>query len=309
MSKRSKWDYFKEIYHRYKKANKTDKKAILDEFCRVWGYHRKYAIRKLSGLPPTEKHPPQNRKRPCRYSPKLIRIIQGVWEAADYPWSVRLKAVLSAWMPFIKKQFALSTNLEQQLLTISARQIDRRLFSRKRQLKRRLYGRTKPGTLLKHQIPIKTDHWDVHSPGFIEIDTVSHSGNNAYGDFAYTVNQTDIHTTWVESRAVLGKGEDGVVAAIDEMADALPFTLKGLDSDNGSEFINWHLVGYCKKHDIQFTRSRPYKKNDNAHIEQKNWTHVRKVIGYDRYDTSDAVAALNHLYKNELRLFMNLFLP
>jgi hypothetical protein len=178
-------------------------------------------------------------------------------------------------MPFIKKQFALSTDMEQQLLTISARQIDRRLSSRKRQLKRRLYGRTKPGTLLKHQIPIKTDHWDVATPGFTEIDTVSHSGSNAYGDFAYTVNQTDIHTTWVESRAVLGKGEAGVVAAIDEMAHALPFILKGLDSDNGSEFINWHLVGYCKKNNIQFTRSSPYKKgvrplrDDNAHIEQK----------------------------------------
>jgi hypothetical protein len=162
---------------------------------------------------------------------------------------------------------------------------------------------------LKHKIPIRTDNWDVKHPGWTEIDTVSHSGNSAEGLFAYTVNQTDILTQWVESRAVLGKGEQGVVKALDEMKDALPFVLKGLDSDNGSEFINWHLVRYCKKHNIQMSRGRPYKKNDNAHIEQKNWTHVRKLLGWDRFDTVEPVAALNDLYRNELRLFENLFLP
>lgn len=239
----------------------------------------------------------------------MIRILQAVWEAAGYPWSVRLVALVVDWMPWIKKRFKISQDLEHQLRQISARQIDRRLGPRKLRLKKRLYGRTKPGTLLKHQIPIKTDNWDVKTPGFTEIDTVSHSGNNAEGLFAYTVNQTDILTTWVESRAVLGKGEAGVVAALDEMAQALPFVLKGLDSDNGSEFINWHLVRYCKRHNIQPFRSRPYKKDDNAHIEQKNWTHVRKLIGWDRYDTPATVAALNDLYQNELRLYLNLFLP
>ena len=212
-------------------------------------------------------------------------------------------------MPWIQTRFALSADLERQLRAISARQIDRRLGPRKRRLKHRLYGRTKPGTLLKHQIPIRTDHWDVTTPGFTEVDPVSHSGNSADGLFASTVNQTDILTTWVESRAVLGKGEAGVVAALDAMAQALPFVLKGLDSDNGSEFSHWHLLRYGQRHHIQPSRSRPYKKDDNAPIEQKNWTHVRTLVGWDRDDTPSAVAALNDLYQHELRLYLNLFLP
>ncbi len=309
MSHQSKRDYFKAIYHRYQKAPKALKQTILDEFCRVCGYHRKYAIRKLSGPSPKTQTLPHRSRRPVEYSPELITILQAVWEAAGYPWSVRLKAIVWDWMPWIKQRFQLSSKLEQQIQTISARQIDRRLGPRKHRLKSRLYGRTKPGTLLKHQIPIRTDNWDVMTPGFTEVDTVSHSGHSAEGLFAYTVNQTDLLTTWVESRAVLGKGEVGVVAALDAMAQALPFTLKGLDSDNGSEFINWHLVRYCQRHHIQSFRSRPYKKDDNAHIEQKNWTHVRKLVGWDRYDTPAAVAALNDLYQNELRLYLNLFLP
>jgi len=149
----------------------------------------------------------------------------------------------------------------------------------------------------------------VKTPGWTEVDTVSHSGNTAEGTFGYTVNQTDILTTWVESRAILGKAEESVVNALDEMAHAFPFQIKGIDSDNGSEFINWHLFRYCKKNKIQPFRGRPYKKDDNAHIEQKNWTHVRKLMGWDRYDTQEAVAAMNDLYKNELYLFMNLFMP
>jgi hypothetical protein len=308
MSGESKWDYFKAIYHRYQKAPKEIKKAILDEFCRVCRYHRKYAIRKLCGPPPKAKCS-SPRLRPVHYSAEVIRILQAVWEAAAYPWSVRLKALVVDWMPWIKKRFAISPELEHHLRQISARQIDRRLGARKLRLKKRLYGRTKPGTLLKHQIPIRTDNWDVQTPGFTEVDTVSHCGNSAEGLFAYTVNQTDILTTWVESRAVLGKGEAGVVASLDEMAQALPFTLKALDSDNGGEFINWHLIQYCQSHHIQSFRSRPYKKDDNAHIEQKNWTHVRKLVGWDRYDSPAAVAALNDLYRGELRLYLNLFLP
>lgn len=197
----------------------------------------------------------------------------------------------------------------RKLNAISPRQIDRRFKSRKARIRKRIYGRTKPGTLLKHQIPIKTDNWDVKDPGWTEVDTVSHSGNNAEGLFGYTVNQTDILTTWVESRAVLGKGEKAVVDALDEMAQAFPFRINGIDSDNGSEFINWHLFRYCESHRIQPFRGRPYKKDGNAHIEQKNWTHVRKLVGWDRYDTQEAVNAMNDLYHNEIRLFMNLFLP
>jgi len=179
----------------------------------------------------------------------------------------------------------------------------------KLELKRRLYGRTKPGTLLKHQVPIRTDHWDVTEPGYVEIDLVAHSGSSAEGEFIYSLNLTDIFTGWTATRAVMGKGQRGVVAALDAMATGLPFALKAIDSDNGSEFLNAHLVRYCKQHNLKFTRSRPYKKDDNAHIEQKNWTHVRKLIGYARFDSPRALAAMNDLYSCEWSRMMNLFQP
>ena len=163
--------------------------------------------------------------------------------------------------------------------------------------------------MLKHHIPIKTDYWDVKTPGFTEIDLVSHSGNSASGEFLHSLNVTDIHCTWVESRAVMGKSQIGVLSAMRDIEQALPFKLLGIDSDNGSEFINYHLKTFCDQNDIQFTRGRPYKKDDNAHIEQKNYTHVRKILGYLRYDSQGAQQAINELYQNELRILQNLFLP
>jgi hypothetical protein len=201
-----------------------------------------------------------------------------------------------------------SATVERHLLAISPRQIDRRLQARKHRLKRRLYGTTRPGTLLKHLVPLKTDHWDVTQPGYLEIDLVSHSGASAAGDFLQTLDAVDIHTGWVERQAVMGKGQHGILQALTTIAQHLPFAVRGLDSDNGSEFINGHLVAFCQERGIQFTRSRPYKKDDNAHVEQKNWTHVRKLVGWDRYDTPEAQRALNALYV-ELRLFQNLFQP
>jgi transposase InsO family protein len=187
--------------------------------------------------------------------------------------------------------------------------MDRRLAAYRRPGATGRYGRTKPGTLLKHHIPLRTDRWDVTVPGFSEIDLVAHCGESGDGEFAHSLNLTDIHTTWVETRAVLGRGQHAVQQALEAMRQTLPFRLQGIDSDNGSEFINAHLVRYCQHHAIQFTRGRPYKKDDNAHIEQKNWTHVRKLVGYLRYDSPETVAALNALYQQELRLFQNLFLP
>jgi hypothetical protein len=159
---------------------------------------------------------------------------------------VRLKALLPLWLPWARRRWGLSAPVCQQLRAISPRQIDRRLAPAKRQLKTRRYGRTKPGTLLKHHIPLKTDHWDVTVPGFTEIDLVAHAGHRADGEFAHSLNATDIHTTWVETRAVLGRGEARVQAALDAIRRALPFRLCGIDSDNGSEFINDHLYRYCQ---------------------------------------------------------------
>ena len=308
MGHKSKQDYFRAIYERYHESSSAEKSAILTEFCRVCGYNRKYAIRKLS-RPPTDPGKSTPRKRAIHYSYRALSVIHDVWRACGYPCGVRLKAVLKGWLPRIRSQFTLSKDLEKEILSISARQIDRRLRKKKCVLKGRLYGRTRPGSLLKHSIPVKTDNWDVKIPGYSEIDTVSHCGGNGEGHFAYTVNDTDVHSAWTESRAVLGKGEVGVVSALDDIGSALPYKRLGLDSDNGSEFVNWHLVRYCKTNGIQPFRGRPYKKDDNAYVEQKNFTHVRKLLGWDRYDTQEAVDAINDLYRHEWSWFMNLFMP
>ncbi len=310
MGRQSRWEYFRAVYARYRGADRRTKRVILNEFCANTRYHRKHALRLLNGPPPSRARPrsPHPARRPT-YGTALVSGLKAIWRAAGYPWSVRLKALIPLWMPWVRKHFRLSAELERQLLAISPRQIDRRLGPHKARLKRRVYGGTRPGRLLKHHIPIKTDHWDVHVPGFAEVDLVAHSGNCGSGEFAYSLNATDIHTAWTETRAVLGRGETAVRDALDQISTTLPFRLLGVDSDNGTEFINWHLRRWCAKRDIQHTRGRPYKKDDNAHIEQKNWTHVRKLMGWERYDTPQAVEALNDLYRNELRLWMNLFQP
>ena len=308
MSRHGKWEYLKAIHARYRQAPHAEKGRILDEFCRVTGYHRKSALRLLNGPPPGRRPAPRRRRAPS-YGTRVIQVLAAIWRAAGYPWSVRLKALLPLWLPWARPRFRLTPALEAQLLHLSPRQMDRRLAPHRQQVKKGLYGRTKPGTLLKHHIPLRTDRWDVTVPGFTEVDLVAHSGESGEGEFLHSLNVTDIHTTWVETRAVLGRGQAGVQAGLEEMRPALPFALKGIDSDNGSEFINAHLYRYCQAEAIQFTRGRPYKKDDNAHVEQKNWTHVRKLMGYVRYDSREAQTAMNDLYRNELRLFQNLFLP
>lgn len=301
-------EYLRGILVRYRAARRVVKGQILGEFCHVTGYNRKYALRLLNG-PAQEISARKPPRRRSTYGVKVISALAAIWEAAGYPWSVRLKALLPLWLPWARKRLGLLAGTERQLLAISARQMDRRLKERKSRIKKRLYGRTRPGSLLKHHIPVRTEHWAVRRPGFAEVDLVSHSGSCAQGEFINSLNLTDIHTTWVESRAVMGKGRDRVRCALQDIEANLPFTLRGIDSDNGSEFINEHLYRYCQNRKIQFTRGRPYKKDDNAHIEQKNWTHVRKLLGYVRYDSAAAQDPINHLYRGELRLLQNLFLP
>lgn len=296
------------MYARYREAPRKERSQLLTEFCKVAGYNRKYALRLLNGRPP-KRVPPEKRRRRPKYSRGVVEVLRVVWEAANYPWSLRLKALLPVWLPWVKKHMAVSPRLERELLTISPRQIDRRLGPYKKQVKRRLYGRTKPGTLLKHQIPIKAERWQTSEPGFGEVDLVSHSGDRADGEFVHSLTFTDIYSTWTETRAVMGKSQAFVQEALEDVRSKLPFPMRGIDSDNGSEFINHHLVAYCTAKQIEFTRSRPYKKDDNAHVEQKNWTHVRKLLGYLRYDSHEAVLKMNELYRGDLRLFQNLFLP
>lgn len=310
MSLKSRMEYLRCIYRRYRKAAKIAKSKILEEFCKVCKYNRKYAIRLLNGPLPDEKSK-GHRKRSCHYSQTALTILEAIWKAAGYLCSQRLKAALPLWIPYARKRFRMTPEIEREIESISPRQIDNRLRPKKMLLKKRIYCTTRPGTLLKSKIPIRTHNWDIRLPGYLEMDLVAHCGNSNAGQFVYTLNATDIRTAWTERVAVMGKGQSGIVQGMANIKNALPFRLRGLDSDNGEEFINHHLLNFCFqfKPRIEFTRGRPYKKNDNAHIEQKNFTHVRQIFGWDRYDSQQAQAAMNDLYANELGLFQNFFQP
>jgi len=310
VNSQSKGQYRTMMAKRYQSASAQEKPALLDAFCSSTNYHRKYAIAVLN-RPLDEASKARGRRRRTRvYDSSFEVVLTQLWRAMGFPWSCRFKAALPLWLPKASRHIrGLTADMQSKLLKASPSTIDRCLRDKRRKLSRRMYGRTKPGLLLKHQIPIQTTSWDVKHPGYVEIDLVSHSGSSANGEFGYSLNVTDIATGWVETRAVLGRGEAGIVKMLDEIRTALPFELIAIDSDNGSEFINHHFVRYCKEHKLAFTRSRPNHKNDNAHIEQKNWTHVRKIVGYERHDQAESIATLNDLYRNELRHHMNLFQP
>jgi len=207
------------------------------------------------------------------------------------------------------EELVLPPEVRQKLLTISPATIDRLLQKEKRRLNGSSRSLTKPGTLLKHQIPIRTfANWDEKRPGFCEMDLVAHDGGNPSGDFCQTLTVTDIHTGWTEIQAVQNRAQKWVFEALKQIRERLPFPLLGIDSDNGGEFINHQLLRYCQKEQITFTRSRPSKKNDNCYVEQKNWTIVRKAIGYCRYETKEELLLLNELY-SVLRLYANFFQP
>ncbi|WP_447976722.1 hypothetical protein [Candidatus Nitrospira bockiana] len=224
------------MWQRYQGARGRERSTILDEVAQVWGYHRKHVIRVLSRRSPPR--PPVrrvSRRRPTYSAEALDRLAQ-VWEASGYLCGVRLKAALPMWLPWLRRQAPLTPALEAQLRRISPRQMDRRLRDRKQHVRRRLYGTTRPGALLKHLIPMKTEHWDVAQAGYLELDLVSHSGASAAGEFLHTLDGVDIHTTWVERRAIMGKSRHEVVGAMRRIEADLPFGLLGVDSDNGSEF-------------------------------------------------------------------------
>jgi len=292
MDKNERQAYLKAIRSRYRRASKKAKAAILDEFCTVCGYHRKYAIRLLN-----QRRRARQRRRPGRKpiypSPELLSTLKRLWFACDQMCSKKLKAAIPLWLPFYGITYKpLTTETQNKLLSISAATIDRLLSPVRLKYGRKGLGGTKPGSLLKNQIPIRTHYWNVSQPGFMEADTVAHCGNSLAGDFVWSLTMTDIHTTWTENPATWNKGAQGVLAQIQDIEAKLPFTLQGFDCDNGSEFLNHHLVRYFTEHPkvVSFTRSRPYKKNDNAHVEQKNWSHVRQLFGYDRFDDPPATA-------------------
>lgn len=313
MSPGARMEYLQSVYSRYKRANRKEKSIILNEFCQNCGYHRKHAIRALNTFKRFTKPKAKRRGKPSVYNKAtIIAPLKRIWLAANLPCSKRLKAILSLWLPFYETEYGkLPVYVLTALQSISASTIDRLLKSTRIKYKGRGRSTTKPGTLLKKHIPIKTDQWDETRPGFLEADTVAHCGESMAGMFAFTIDCVDIATTWTEQRAVWGKGEKGVVEQIKDIENSLPFTLLGFDSDNGSEFLNYHLLRHFHQREqpVQFTRSRPYHKDDNAHVEQKNWTHVRQWLGYQRLDNPDVVPLMNALYTSEWRLYHNFFLP
>jgi hypothetical protein len=302
--------YLAEIHKRYKKSTREQKTLMLNEFCSVCNYNRKYAIRLL------KKRPKKKYKRPGqkpRYDAQtLLDPLKEIWFASDQACSKKLKVIIQEWLPHYENERGLLDDLVRgQLYSISPATIDRILKPIRLKHPHRGIGGTKPGRLLKNQIPIKTDHWDVTHPGFLEADTVAHCGNSMAGDFVWSLTLTDINSAWTENRATWNKGSHGVCLQIEDIEKNLPFPILGFDCDNGSEFLNYHLMRYFSQRDkaVQFTRSRPYRKNDNAHVEQKNWTHVRHLFGYDRFDKPCLVKLMNDLYKNEWSLYQNHFCP
>ena len=282
---------------------------MLDEFCEMTGYHRKYSMA-LLGRPVDEVAADcPRRRRGASYGPAVSRALEHIWESAGYPWSARFKAMLPQWLPWARRRLrGLTPDVEQALLKISPRQIDRLLANKKRRNKKRLYGHTKPGKLLKSQIPIRTDNWDVTSPGYLEIDLVVHCGPSASGEFVCSFNLTDICTGWTETRAIMGKGETGVVAALEEVRLELPFDLVAIDSDNGSEYINKVVAKLLNGLLIKQTKSRPRHSNDNPLAETKNGAIIRKHIGYS-YIAKKHAGLVNTFYQNTFNDYLNYHRP
>jgi hypothetical protein len=313
MSPRSKREYREAVYLRYKNAPRHEKTAILDEFCATYGCHRKHAIRVLKKFKRFTKPKAKKRGKPTSYHNEVVgKPLKEIWLAANLPCSKRLKVILPLWLPGYVEFFGqLNADVTNALLKISPPTIDRLLKPIRIHYTKRGRSTTKPGTLLRKKIPIKTNQWDESRPGFLEADTVAHCGDSTSGMYVNTVDFVDIATGWTEQRAVWGKGESGVLEQIKNIEKTLPFPLLGFDCDNGGEFLNYHLLRHFteRKQPIQFTRSRAYHKDDNAHIEQKNWTHIRQWLGYDRLDNPKVVSLLNNLYTKEWRLFHNFFCP
>jgi len=313
----------KAVAERYRKAKKKDKGRILDEFVATTGYSRDYAAHKLRAcgkavwLKPGVKleasaraaAPKQPRKR--LYDGKVLAALLKLWRTLDYICAKRLVAALPHTIDALERngELKLTKSVRGKLMNISAATADRLLKAERKRLDLKGRSHTKPGTLLKHQIPIRTfADWDDVRPGFGEIDLVGHDGGSAHGEHAFTLNMVDVATAWSECEAIRNKAMRWTLAAMQDIRGRLPFDLLGMDSDNGGEFINSHFVRYCESEEITFTRSRANKKNDNCFVEQKNWSVVRRAVGYTRYEGPQAVALLNELY-GHLRLYANFFMP
>ena len=308
MVQQTRLEYLEAIRARYRGAGRLYKRRILDEFCQICGYHRKHAIRLLRATQPGRQKKPG---RPPKCGEEERKVLELIWLTANRPCALRLKAALPVWLPPYEAQCGrLPLLVKDKLLAISARTLDRLLRPVRRRHGTRGRCGTRPGALLKYQIPIQTEHADINQPGVMEADTVAHCGNSLDGNFVWSLTLTDVFSGWTQNRAVWNKGYEGVKQAIADIEQELPFPLAGFHSDNGGEFLNHHLVRYFADRalPVAFTRSRPYHKNDTARVEQKNYTHVRLLLGYGRIEDPGLIPQINRLYQ-AWALFNNFFSP
>ena len=301
----------------YRKASRKRKRQMLDEFCKLTGYNRNYASRKLRQAKKTrsykkvEKALRRQSGRKRIYGPKCLKPLTKVWAVMDMACGRRVAAGMTDVLDALVRsgEFVPDGDMEAKLRRMSASTIDRLLAAQREKMCLKGRATTKPGSLLKANIPIRTGtDWDEGMAGFVEMDTVAHCKDTTRGQYVVTLDVTDIHTCWSEQRACLNKAEKHVFAEVKEIRARIPFKVRGMDTDSGSEFINDEMYRYCQKEDILFTRGRPYKKNDGCHIEQKNWSIVRQTVGYGRFETKAECDMLNKIY-DRLRLLTNFFMP
>jgi hypothetical protein len=308
MSQTARKEILTKLRRRYRNAGGEHKRKLLDQAQDLLGYHRKAAIRALRA-PQTEPVPCIITGRPLTYKPELLLPwLRPIWQATDYACGRRLEAMLPEWIPaYEQHERKIPSEAREKLLQASARTLDRllkplRIHGRSRSL-------TRPGTLLRQQIPIRGSVWEEGKAGWLEVDTVALCGGSTAGEYVWMVDGVDYATTWVEVRAMWGRGQAATLEALQDLEASLPFALLGLDSDNGGEFLNYHVLRWLqkRKRPVFMTRSRPYKKDDNAHVEQKNWTHVRQNFGYERYDNPEVVPLINQLVKGAYGQLLNYF--
>jgi hypothetical protein len=309
VTRRSILEYARAVRPRYLRVSKKIKTGILDEFMANTGMHRKAAIRLLNK--PDISVERKRHGRPRLYCLEVEAALRTAWEATDHLCSKRIQPFLPELIEVLTRtgELKVTTWAKEQLVRMSASTIDRILRRYPHRDGKRNFSTTKPGTLLKNSIPVRTfSDWDEKQPGFFEVDLVAHCGDNVEGFYLTTLSAVDVATGWVEPVAVWGKGQSRVRGAVHDIRKQIPFPMLGLDSDNGGEFINQGLYGYCRQWGITFTRARSYKKNDSCHVEQKNWSVIRRIIGYDRFSTKAAFKALGDVY-TLLRLYINFFQP
>jgi hypothetical protein len=310
MSKMSKREYLIQVKKKYYRAKKKIKTRLLDDFCDFTGYSRKYAVFLLNNPVPA-KWKRKRRSRGRTYDQAVIDPLLVLWRASNEICAERFHPFIPILLPKLmeQKEIEVTDEIKEKLLKISLGTVKRIIRKTKRRSRIKIKGTIKPGSILKKQIAIRYGRWTDTDPGWCETDTVAHCGDNVGGEFIYSLDVVDICSGWSEQAAIWGKGEMATKEQMDNIRRRLPFKLLGLDPDNGSEFINWQMLRYCKKNEITLTRSRPYKKNDNAHIEQKNYTAIRQLIGYERLEKREQQDILNDLYGNEWRLYLNFFQP